>query len=125
MKTLIHVINISVLAIALGFISTAKAERLNLDFDLINKTGWDIKAVYVSPAASDEWEENLLKSPLLDGETLEVSFSPKLSSKKWDIKIVWVDGGDSVFWRGYDLSEISKLSIYYNAKTDTTTAKAE
>lgn len=126
MKTLIQVINVSVLALCLGLISTAKAaEPVNLDFDLINKTGWDIKEVYVSPSKSDDWEENILKSPLKDGETLEVTFSPKLSAKKWDLKIVWVDGGDSVFWRDNDLSEISKLSLYYDAKKDVTTAKAE
>jgi len=126
MKILTRITFIALLTLALSLVTSARAdEELNLDFDLVNKTGWGIKEVYVSPSASDDWEENILKAPLKDGETLEVTFHPKLSAKKWDLKIVWVDGGDAVFWRGCDLSEISKLSLFYDEDKDETSAKAE
>lgn len=124
MKTLIRVMQLSVLAVALGLTST-QAEVPNLDFELINKTGYDIKEVYVAPSASDNWEENIIKEPLKDGESLAVSFAPGEASKKWDLKIVWVDGGDAVYWKGYDLSEISKISLKYNEQTDVTSASVE
>jgi len=123
MKTMIHVIKYLAFALVLGLATAAQAA--NLDFDLINKTGWGIKAVYVAPSAQDDWEENILKGTLKDGETLSVSFSPKEATKKWDLKIVWVDGGEAVYWRGFNLSEISKLSLYYDADKDVTSAKTE
>lgn len=126
MKKLIQLVQLSVFAAAFGLITLpAQAEEPNLDFQLVNKTGYDIKEVYVSPSTKDEWEENILKAPLADGETLEVSFGAGNTAKKWDLKIVWVDGGDAVFWKNQDLSEISKISLYYNEKTDETSAKTE
>ena len=123
MKTLTQIIKFSILSIVLALATAAQAA--DLDFDLINKTGWGIKEVYVAPSSQDDWEENLIKKPLKDGETLEISFSPKESAKKWDLKIVWVDGGEAVYWRGFDLSSISKLSLYYDEKKDVTSAKTE
>lgn len=110
--------------VMLGLATSAQAE-LNLDFELVNKTGYGIKEIYIAPSASDNWEENILKSELENGETLEVSFSPEANSKKWDLKIVWSDGDTPVVWSGYDLTEISKLTLFYNADTEKTTAKAE
>jgi hypothetical protein len=123
MKTLIKVIKYSLMALLVGGVTTVHAA--NLDFELINKTGWGIKAVYVAPSGQDDWEENILKGKLKDGETLEVTFSGKEETEKWDLKIVWVDGGEAVYWRKLDLSKISKLSLYYDADKDVTSAKSE
>jgi hypothetical protein len=114
-----------VVGLMLSFAGIVQAEEVNLDFSLVNKTGYGIKEVYISPMKEDSWQENILEEPLEDGETLDVTFSPEHTAKKWDLKIVWVDGGDSVYWRGCDLSQISKLTLFYDADTDETSAKAE
>lgn len=111
-------------AAMLAIVTPAHAE-LNLDFDLVNKTGYAIKEVYVAPSSSDDWEENILKENLEDEETLEVSFSSDQTAKKWDLRIVFADGSAPVYWKNYNLTEISKLTLFYNHDTDVTSAKAE
>lgn len=111
-------------AVMLAVVTPARAE-LNLDFELVNKTGYAIKEVYVAPSSSDNWEENILEGTLENGETLEVTFTSDNTAKKWDLRIVFADGSDPVYWKGYNLTEVSKLTLFYNHDTDVTSAKAE
>jgi len=55
---------------------------------------------------------------------LDISFSPGQNTTKWDVMVVWTDD-DSAYWRNYDLSEISKLTLYYDVDTSVASAKAE
>lgn len=101
------------------------AAALNLDFELVNKTGYAIKEIYISPAAADNWQDNLLTKPMADGESLQMTASPDANAEMWNMKIVWVDEGEDVQWKDLNLAKISKLTLYYNADTDETTADAE
>ncbi len=111
------------LILILGLVVFAHAE-LNLDFKLVNKTGYDIKEVYIGPTSSDEWGENILAEGLKDGESASITFSPKATAKKWDIKVVYADK-DTAEWKGYKLEEITKISLYWNAEKQVSTAKTE
>ncbi len=123
MKNKLHLIRLAATAIFLGVVSQAQAEP-NLDFTLVNKTGFDIKAVYVAPTSKEDWEENMLQDVLENGDSLDISFDPGQTTTKWDVMVVWTDD-DSAYWRNYDLSEISKLTLYYNVDTSVASAKAE
>jgi len=115
------------LAIVFGAMGSAAAES-ELDFTLVNKTGWAIKEIYIAPSTQEEWEptdKNVLPRSLKDEESVDISFHPKTSAPKWDLKIIWVDGGDAVEWIGFDLTEISKITLFYDEKTDKTTAETE
>lgn len=125
MKNLIRLFNYSALIVILSLCFATTAKAVDLDFDLVNETGYTINQVFVSPAKSDDWQENILKGKLRDGETLEISFPDDVSVKKWDLKINWADNSGSVYWRSLDLSKINKLTLYYNEKTEETSAKAE
>ena len=103
----------------------AYADSDNLDFSLVNKTGYGIKEVYVAPHSSDTWSQNLSSNPLENGETLNISFDEGVKAAKWDIKIVWVDEGAPVVWKNCKLSEISKFILHYNRDTDETSADTE
>jgi hypothetical protein len=103
----------------------AHADNDKLDFSLINKTGYGIKAIYVSPSAASEWGDNLITKPLENGDELAISFDPKEKAEEWDIKIEWIDGGDDVTWKSYKLSEITKITLHYDRDKDTTTAETE
>jgi hypothetical protein len=112
-----------VLACALA--TGAGAESI-LDFTLINKTGYGIAELYVAPSASSDWGENLLDDALENNEAVTIKFSPKAARvAKWDLMITWVDGGDRVYWRGYQLADISKITLRYNRATEETTAVTE
>ncbi len=103
----------------------AYAENDNLDFSLVNKTGYGIKEVYLSPHSTDTWSANLSNEPLENGDTLNITFDEGVKAAKWDIKIVWVDAGAPVVWTNCKLSEISKITLHYNRDTDETSADAE
>lgn len=123
MKNLKHPMGLLALVAALVF--PAAAHAVDLDFELVNGTGWAIKEVYISPATVNDWQENILSEPMADGESGKVTFSPEAEAENWDMKIVWVDEGEDVVWKNLDLSKISKLTLRYNADTDETTAEVE
>ena len=123
MKSPKRYLHLLVLAAALA--CPAVAQALDLDFELVNGTGWAIKEVYISPATVNDWQENILSEQMADGDSGQVTFNPEADADKWDMKIVWVDEGEDVVWKNLDLSKISKLTLRYNADTDETTAEVE
>lgn len=114
-------------AVVLASLSPALAGS-NLDFTLINQTGYSIKEIYIAPSSQEEWEATdkvELPRSIKDEESVDITFSPKAEASKWDLKIVWVDGGDAVEWLGFNLTEISKITLLYNDQTEETTAEIE
>ena len=120
-----HTLLLLALGLVLGFAAKSHAEELNLDFTLVNSTGYSIKEVYVAPSASTDWGDDILSKPLKDGQSLKITFHPKATATKWDISIVWEDCGKSVVWHGYKLTDIEKITLLYDEKAGTTTAKTE
>lgn len=110
-------------AAVLAFAVPAAAEDAKQDFKLVNKTGYELKALYVSPTKSDDWEEDILGQDTLDdGQSVNVHFSPKAHTCKWDLKVVYADDNSSAVWGNIDLCSIEKITIKYNRKSDTTSA---
>jgi hypothetical protein len=125
-----HARSFSVLLAALivGILSQivpARADNPNLDFTLVNKTGYGIKEVYIAPSASTDWGGNIITKPMGNGDVLPITFSPKALAEHWDIRIVWIDEGADVVWKKCKLTEISKFTLYYNRDTDETSADME
>jgi hypothetical protein len=95
------------------------------DFTLVNKTGYEISEVYVSPSKSDDWEEDVLGQDVLaNGEQVDITFSRKEKTCSWDLKVTYSDQTSAV-WDAFNLCEVSKIRIFYNAKTDETSAEYE
>jgi len=117
--------SIRFLALICVLVFPAAAQALNLDFELVNGTGWAIKEIYISPATVNEWHENLISQPMADGDSYEITFTQDADVAKWDMKIVWVDEGEDVIWKNLDLSKISKLTLHYDSDKDETTAEVE
>jgi len=105
--------------------ANAHAEALDLDFSLVNSTGYSIKELYVGPSASEEWGDNILKAALKDGQTLKITFHSKATATKWDLRIVWEDDGKAVVWYGYKLTDIETITLKYDDATVKTSAKTE
>ena len=83
------------------------------DFTLINKTGVEIHAVYVSPHDADDWEENILEEDTLPaGESIDVSFDRSETAKMWDLRVEDKDG-NSIEWENLNLLEISEVTLFY------------
>jgi hypothetical protein len=109
------------------FLAVAKlGAESALDFTLVNKTGYGISEVFIGPTSSEDWGDNILEEELQDGGRLSVTFHHKAAKvAKWDLMITFSDDDSKVYWRGYKLSEISKITLHYNRSTDKTTAVTE
>ena len=111
-------------ALVLGTPANVDAQDARQNFALINKTGFDIKEVYVSPHRSNDWEENVLAQEILeDNQRFNIRFNRRTRTCRWDLKVVYdIDDSDAV-WKNIDLCSISTVTIYYNKKNDKTTAE--
>lgn len=115
---------ISVLAlVAASMWIATSAFAQNLDFTLVNRTGYTIEEVYVSSSKSDDWEEDVMGRDVLeDGESVDISFARGTKGCKWDLKVVYDDEEEAV-WNGFDLCSISRVSLRYERKSGKTWAE--
>jgi hypothetical protein len=109
----------AVLAVAVP----ASADDAKQDFKLVNKTGYELKALYVSPSKSDDWGDDILgQDTLSDAQAVNVHFSPKVHTCKWDLKVTYSDDNSNAVWNDVDLCSIDKITIHYDRKNDVTKA---
>lgn len=114
-------------AVLFACAGTALAGEARQDFKLVNKTGYDISEVYVSPSKRDEWGDDVLGDDdgLDDGNTVNIHFKNAGKICKWDLKVVYDEDDSSAVWNEIDLCEVSTVTIYYNRKSDKTSATFE
>jgi hypothetical protein len=103
-KTLLVAV-IGILLLTAGF-----AQNKALDFTLHNKTGVTIHAIHISPSDKDSWEENIIKEPLEDGESVQIKFSPQETAAIWDLK-VGDSEGTGLVWENLKLPTIHELTL--------------
>ena len=109
----------------LGFAAPAFAEAKQ-DFTLVNKTGYELNAVFVSPSHADDWGDDVMgQGTLSDGASVEIKFHRAEPTCNWDLKAVYTDDGSHAVWHDIDLCTVSKITIRYNRNTDSTTANFE
>jgi hypothetical protein len=119
MKTFLFAAFAAVLAIA----SPASAQDAKQDFKLINKTGYELKALYVAPSKSDEWGDDILGQDVLsDGQAVNVHFSPRVRTCKWDLRVTYTDDSSNAVWSDIDLCTVEKITIHYDRQKDVTRA---
>jgi hypothetical protein len=119
MKTVL----VAAFAAVLVFAVPAGAQDAKQDFKLVNKTGYELKALYVSPSKSDDWQDDVLgQDTLSDGEAVNIHFSPKAKTCQWDLKVTYSDDDSSAVWQKIDLCSVEKITIKYDRKSDTTSA---
>lgn len=101
----------AVLTLVMVFAFASMSFAANLDFTLVNKTGFDIAVVNVSPASSDDWQEDVLGSQILgNNQQVSISFPANANETIWDIQCYDAEGGNAI-WSGLDLSTISTVTL--------------
>jgi len=104
------------------FTSEASAQGAQ-DFVLVNKTGIEIYALYVTPHDSDDWGDDILGQDTLGhNENLEITFSRKEKAKLWDLRIE-DSAGNYIEWENINLLKVSEVTLYYKNKKPTATFK--
>ncbi len=102
------------------------AQNDELDFTLINGTGYSIKKVYIGPSNNPEWTDDmevLRGRTFKSGTSIDIVFNPRARSAKWDLRVEWSDGDTPVAWYGLDLTTIEELTLLYNADTGKTSIR--
>ena len=95
------------------------------DFTLLNRTGYSLREVYVSPSHKEAWGKDRMGEYVLEnGKSRLFKFADK-SSCKQDLKVVFDDDGSSVVWEDFDLCSIDKITLKYNRKTQEVSADTE
>jgi opacity protein-like surface antigen len=85
-------------AAALLVLASTAAVAADYYVDITNKTGYTIMYMYVSPAKSDSWEEDVLGDDVLaTGKTQRVNLNG-YKSPMFDIRLVDEDGDKYTFW---------------------------
>lgn len=86
------------------------------DFTLVNKSPYKITGFWVSPADSDNWEENMLSGDsLLPNESLDITFDNSNNVRWWNFRVKDSNGKAWVWTKKkYDLTKISEVTFYYN-----------
>lgn len=88
------------------------------DFVLINGTGKQIREVYVSASATDDWEEDVLGEDVLEnGQRATITFPKSTSQCLHDIRIVH-SNGNTADWSAIDLCKVSVVAVRYDADGD-------
>lgn len=104
------------------------ASNPDLDFTLVNKTGYEIKQLSIGATGTGDWakEDEVLKGKsFADGASLDIKFHPRATAEKWDIKVEWADGSPGVEWENLNLTKIEKVTLTYDKASNKTTANIE
>ena len=113
------------LALLCGMASFSLAAGTNNDFVLVNKTGYTLDSVFVSPAKSNDWGEDIMgRDTVADGDEVSITFHPSVGHSVYGGQVVYDDGTQAV-WPNLKLPHIDKLTIRYDKANDVTTATAE
>ena len=95
------------------------------DFRLVNKTGYQIDEVYVSRSASQNWGNDVMgRDSLSDNESVKITINAPGNVCRWDLKVKYNDG-DKAEWTNLNLCNISKVTLYWNRRNQTTRAVTE
>jgi hypothetical protein len=95
-------------------VGSLAADNAALDFTLVNKTGFDIYEIYMSPSTQEDWGDDILTADdlpfLQNGQSCNLSFSPEAESRYWDMKLV-DENGDSHVCSKLDLTKVHTLTL--------------
>ena len=113
-------------AVLLGFlVLSGVSYAADADFTLVNRTGYALNEVYISPTQKDHWGKDRLGSNQLpNGQSRKFKFGDTKNCVQ-DIKVVFADDGSEVEWEGFNLCELDKITLRYNRKTGDVSADSE
>lgn len=95
------------------------------DFTLLNRTGYTLREVYISPSHKNAWGNDRMGQGFLDnGKSRLFRFSDKGSCVQ-DLKVVFDDDESEVVWEEFDLCAINKITLKYNRKSGEVSADSE
>ncbi|WP_414732556.1 hypothetical protein [Acetobacterium carbinolicum] len=91
--------------------STDEDTVYSQDFTIINETGIEIYAVFVSPTGEESWGEDILTTDTLPtGSTTDIVFDSEVEEQYWDLMIADSEG-TTFEWSKIDLFSVSEITL--------------
>ena len=105
------------LLVTLVFAATTWSQAQTiLDFKLVNNTGEDFYAVYLTETTTKNWGEDILPEDIVkDGDTIEITFEyiDDETLCSWDLRLTHDESEeDYIYINEIDLCEHSILTLY-------------
>jgi hypothetical protein len=93
------------------------------DFTIVNDTGIEIYAIYVSPTGEASWGDDLLTTDTLpSGSSTDIVFDTEVEEQYWDL-MVTDSAGTTVEWSNIDLFSVSEITLKIENGNPTATFK--
>lgn len=93
-----------------------------LDFKLVNNTGKDFYAVYLTETTTDNWGEDILPQDIVrDGAIVDITFEyvDDETLCEWDLRLTHDESEeDYIYINEIDLCEVSVLTLYIDEDGD-------
>lgn len=113
------------IATAALIVSGGLARAADQDFTLLNKTGYQIDSVFVSETSNRHWGEDVMGRDTLDnGDSVHIRFNKSADACNWDLRVKYNDG-DQATWNNLNLCNISKVTLFWDRRNQTTRATTE
>ncbi len=105
------------LLVALVFAATTWTQAQTvLDFKLVNNTGEDFYAVYLTDTDTQNWGEDILPEDIVkDGDTIDITFEDVNGNTlcSWDLRLTHDASEENyIYINQIELCEVSILTIY-------------
>jgi hypothetical protein len=111
--------------IALAALLPLPALAQQQNFNLINRTGYTIAALNVSPTSQDSWGPDILGAAVIpNGQAALVRFQPGISACEFDVRITYATG-DSSDVRNVSLCRASQITVTYDEDEEETNFEVE
>jgi hypothetical protein len=111
-------------ALLISSMTSAVQAQSKQDFTLVNRTGYDISEIYISPGKAGDWGDDLLEDAddgLEDGKSTPITFT-NAKTCIWDIKVVYDADDSEAIWHDIDLCKVQKITLRYTKSSGETTA---
>lgn len=113
----------TLLLVAFVFAATTWTQAQTvLDFKLVNNTGKDFYAVYLTETTTTNWGEDILPEDIVeDGDTIAIKFEYVNDETLciWDLRLTHDESEeDYIYINEIDLCEVSVLTLYIDEDGD-------
>ncbi len=114
---------LTLLLVALVFAATTWTQAQTvLDFKLVNNTGEDFYAVYLTETNTQDWGEDILPQDIVrDGAIVDITFEYVDDETLciWDLRLTHdASEEDYIYINEIDLCEVSVLTLYIDEDGD-------
>ena len=111
------------LLVALVFAATTWTQAQTvLDFKLVNNTGEDFYAVYLTDTGTQDWGEDILPADIVeDGDIIAIKFEYVDDETLciWDLRLTHDESEEEyIYINEIDLCEVSVLTLYIDEDGD-------